>query len=215
MFRPVIKTSHIVLFAAMLTTPVALATAAAADADQPLSWSADGKSSMSLEGETRILEMTDNVQLIQGSLHISGDSARFEYHAATNILQKVLVRGSPVRYRQQLAEKGADGADDASGAGDTGTANDTDGAGSANAADESEVSGSGTALELYYDSESGETLIELTGSADIAASIQSPGTSISCVAIIYVVESDLVREATGPCSGALSSGNQSDDQADN
>ena len=50
----------------------------------------------------RILEMTTNVIVNQGSLEIRGDQAVFEYEASTNELRKVQVYGSPVTYQQQL-----------------------------------------------------------------------------------------------------------------
>ena len=44
-----------------------------------------------------------------------------------------------------------------------------------------------------------ETILELIGNAKI----ESPSSTISCSSIIYVVERDLIREAAGPCEGAL------------
>ena len=44
-----------------------------------------------------------------------------------------------------------------------------------------------------------ETILELIGNAKI----ESPSSTISCSSIIYVVERDLIRDAAGPCEGAL------------
>ncbi len=68
-------------------------------------WSADGNSSMRLEGDLRIFSMQDNVRVRQGTLSINGDEAVFEYSASSNELLKVTVVGTPVNYEQQ-AESG-------------------------------------------------------------------------------------------------------------
>ena len=118
------------------------------DKDQQVIWSADGNSAMRITEDRRILEMSNNVIVNQGTLEIRGDRAIFEYEASTNVLKQVQVFGQPVRYQQQL-----DG-------------------------DESSVSG-------------------------VSAQIESPSSTIKCNSIIYLVDRDLIREAAGPCEGAL------------
>ena len=44
-----------------------------------------------------------------------------------------------------------------------------------------------------------ETILELIGNAQI----ESPSSTIKCNSIIYLVNRDLIREAAGPCEGAL------------
>ena len=138
------------------------------DREQQVTWSADGNSSMQIIENRRILEMTTNVIVNQGSLEIRGDQAVFEYEASTNELRKVQVYGSPVTYQQQLDK------------------------------DQSMVSGFSDSLTLS-NNDFEETILELYGNAKI----QSPNSTISCQSIVYIVEKDLIREAEGPCEGAL------------
>jgi lipopolysaccharide transport protein LptA len=141
-----------------------------ADRDQQVLWSSDGDSTMSIQGETRILEMRENVKVTQGTLEIFGNEAIFEYLVSTNELTKVTVHGSPVRYQQQLNEDG------------------------------NLVTGTSDTLVFYTD-ELNETILELVGNANI----ESPDSTMSCASIIYIADRDLIREATGPCQGMLSS----------
>ena len=64
--------------------------------------------------------------------------------------------------------------------------------------DDSMVSGFSDSLTLSSN-DLEETILELFGNAKI----QSPNSTISCNSIIYIVEKDLIREAAGPCEGAL------------
>ena len=138
------------------------------DREQQVTWSADGNSTMQIIENLRILEMTTNVIVNQGSLEIKGDQAIFEYEASTNELRKVQVYGNPVTYQQQLDM------------------------------DYNTVSGFSDSLTLS-NNDFEETILELDGNAKI----QSPNSTISCQSIVYVVEKDLIREAAGPCEGAL------------
>ena len=135
---------------------------------QQVTWSADGNSNMRIVENSRILEMTNNVIVNQGSLEIKGDRAIFEYEASTNELKQVQVYGAPVLYQQNL-----------------------DGDGSL-------VSGVSDSL-IFSINDFEETILELIGNAKI----ESPSSTISCSSIIYVVERDLIRDAAGPCEGAL------------
>jgi len=144
-------------------------SAFAADAAGRVLWSSDGGSTMRIEGDTRTLEMQDNVKVTQGALVIKGDEAIFEYNAQTNDLRRVSVFGTPVHYEQQL---------------ETGEL----------------VTGSSESMFLYRDAD-GESVLEFRGSAVI----NSPESSMSCTAIIYLADQELIREATGPCQGTLSS----------
>ena len=143
-------------------------TALESDSKQQVTWSADGNSNMRILENSRILEMTTNVIVNQGSLEIKGDRAIFEYEASTNELRQVQVYGTPVLYQQQL-----DG-------------------------DESLVAGFSDSL-IFSINDLEETILELIGNAKI----ESPSSTISCSSIVYIVERDLIREAAGPCEGAL------------
>ncbi|MED5411398.1 MAG: LptA/OstA family protein [Pseudomonadota bacterium] len=140
------------------------------DGDQQVIWSSEGDSTMSIQGNIRILEMSANVRVTQGTLEILGDEAIFEYEANSNELKKVTVSGSPVRYQQQLDEDGA------------------------------LVKGTSDTL-IFYTDELDETILELLGNANI----ESPDSTMRCEAIVYISDRDLIREATGPCQGTLSS----------
>ena len=61
------------------------------------------------------------------------------------------------------------------------------------------VSGNSDTIEFFTD-ESGDTVIEMIGNA----SIRSSDSSTSCQSITYLSDQNLIREAAGPCSGALS-----------
>ncbi len=140
------------------------------DREQQVIWSSDGDSTMSIQGEIRILEMSENVKVTQGTLEILGNEAIFEYQVSTNELTKVTVHGTPVHYQQQLNEDGT------------------------------VVVGTSDTL-LFYTDDLDETILELVGNANI----ESPDSTMSCAAITYISERDLIREATGPCQGMLSS----------
>ena len=60
------------------------------------------------------------------------------------------------------------------------------------------VSGISDSLILSI-TDSQETVLELIGNAKI----ESPSSTINCSSIVYIVELDLIREAAGPCEGAL------------
>jgi lipopolysaccharide transport protein LptA len=141
------------------------------DKKEKVQWSADGDSTMRIEGTTRILEMSTNVRVTQGTLEILGDEAIFEYSVVTKELNKVTVHGNPVQYQQQLDEDG------------------------------NIVNGSSKTLSFYTDQIDGNTVLELVGDA----SIKSPDSTMNCSAITYIVDQDLIRDAAGPCVGALSS----------
>lgn len=107
------------------------------DKDQELLWSADGDSRMSIVNGIRIVEMSNNVVITQGTLEIRGDAATIEYNISNNEVSKVTVTGSPAYYKQQL-----DSSDDP-------------------------VQGSSNSLSFYTDSLDGNTVIELVGEAVI------------------------------------------------
>ena len=65
-------------------------------------WSANGKSSMKIIGDSRIIEMEDNVEISQGTMKVKGDFAVIEYLVSTGELQKILVEGQPVHYQQRI-----------------------------------------------------------------------------------------------------------------
>lgn len=126
--------SFFILLAAMVPS---FSTALEADKKQELVWSADGSSRMSITGETRFLEMSENVKMTQGTLQISGDEATIEYNISTNEILKVTVIGNPVHYQQQLNS------------------------------DDGVVTGSSKTISLYTDEDDGSTVVELIGEAII------------------------------------------------
>ena len=167
MSRPIIKALILSMILGFFL-PVSI-RALETDRQQQVLWSSDGDSTMRINGNTRILEMSENVKVTQGSLEIIGSEAIFEYLVSTNELTKVTVRGSPVQYQQQLDEDG------------------------------NLVTGTSDTL-VFYSDELDETILELVGNANI----ESPDSTMSCAAIIYIADQDLIREATGPCQGMLS-----------
>ena len=104
---------------------------------QPVLFSSDGNSTMKIEGNTRILKMSNNVKVTQGTLEILGNEATFEYSISTNELTRVTVHGTPVHYQQQLDEDG------------------------------SLVKGTSDILLFYTDEFDNETILELVGNANI------------------------------------------------
>lgn len=131
--KPSVTTAALALFAILTGTVSALET----DKDQELLWTADGDSRMSIDNGIRIVEMSDNVRITQGSLEIRGDAAIIEYNISDNEVSKVTVTGSPAYYQQQL-----DSSDEP-------------------------VQGSSNSLSFYSDSVDGNTIIELVGEAVI------------------------------------------------
>ncbi len=61
------------------------------------------------------------------------------------------------------------------------------------------VTGKSDTLIFYDDELTEDTIVEMIGNAFI----KSPSSTMNCASIIYVTERDLVREALGPCQGAL------------
>jgi lipopolysaccharide transport protein LptA len=61
------------------------------------------------------------------------------------------------------------------------------------------VVGTSETLLFYTDSTADETILELIGKANI----QSPDSAMTCAAIVYLADQDIIREATGPCEGIL------------
>ena len=108
--------------------------------DSPVDWKAAGEVTMRSENGIRIIEMSEQVEVTQGSIVVHGDHAIFEYAADTGKLLRATVNGTPVRYRQQLAGDNDDGAI---------------------------VSGASETLVLYEDTMTGQTMIEMLGQASI------------------------------------------------
>ena len=65
------------------------------------------------------------------------------------------------------------------------------------------VTGKSDTLILYDDELTEDTIVEMIGNAFI----KSPSSTMNCASIIYVTERDLIRQAVGPCQGALTSQN--------
>ena len=73
-----------------------------ADKNQELLFSADGGSHMSIEGDNRLLEMSNNVIITRGTMVIRGDNATIRSIISNGEVSKVTVVGTPVYYEQQL-----------------------------------------------------------------------------------------------------------------
>tara|TARA_B110000305_G_scaffold163054_1_gene180393 strand:- start:883 stop:1377 length:495 start_codon:yes stop_codon:yes gene_type:complete len=108
-----------------------------ADKDQELLVSADGGSRMSIVGDNRLMEMSDNVIITRGSMEIRGDTATIETVMSSGEVSKVTVVGTPVYYQQQL-----DSSDEP-------------------------VKGSSNSITFYTDESDGATIVELVGEAVI------------------------------------------------
>lgn len=142
---------------------------AAEQNDSPVDWKAAGEVTMSSENGIRIIEMSDNVEVTQGSIEVFGDHAVFEYAADTGRLIRATIDGTPVNYNQQLEDDG-------------GT-----------------VTGSSDQLILFENEITLETMIEMIGNANI----NTPDSSMNCVAILYNSSQNLIPSSTGPCGGSL------------
>jgi lipopolysaccharide transport protein LptA len=105
---------------------------------EKVEWSNDGNSTMTISDGVRYLNLNENVRVTQGTLVILGDSAVLEYDEPTRELIKVTVRGTPVRYAQELATNAG-----------------------------GEVSGNSNSIVLFSQNDTGETVVELTGNAHI------------------------------------------------
>ena len=67
-----------------------------ADKDQELLVSANGGSRMSIIGDIRLMEMSDNVIITRGTMEIRGDTATIETIMSSGEVSKVTVVGTPV-----------------------------------------------------------------------------------------------------------------------
>ncbi|MFT4815840.1 MAG: lipopolysaccharide transport protein LptA [Pseudohongiellaceae bacterium] len=108
-----------------------------ADKDQELLVSADGGSRMSIVGDIRLMEMSDNVVITRGTMEIRGDTATIETIMSSGEVSKVTVVGTPVHYQQLL-----DSSDEP-------------------------VKGSSNSITFYPDEGDGLTVVELVGEAVI------------------------------------------------
>lgn len=93
------------LLAALILLP-SFSLALEADKLQPLVYFTDGNTSMRIDGDYRIIEISENVRVTQGTLEILGDEAILEFNMATGELSKVTVYGNPAHYQQQADEDG-------------------------------------------------------------------------------------------------------------
>jgi lipopolysaccharide transport protein LptA len=108
-----------------------------ADKDQELLFSADGGSHMSIEGDIRLMEMSDNVIITRGTMVIRGDTATIESIISSGEISKVTVLGTPVYYEQQLDSN------------------------------DEPVKGSSNSISFYTDADDGSSVVELIGEAVI------------------------------------------------
>ena len=108
-----------------------------ADKDQELLFSADGGSHMSIEGDIRLMEMSDNVIITRGTMVIRGDTATIESIISSGEVSKVTVLGTPVYYEQQLDSN------------------------------DEPVKGSSNSISFYTDEGDGSSVVELIGEAVI------------------------------------------------
>ncbi len=137
MYKPPIRQTASRALAVSLLMLSATGLSLEADRNEAVAWNAEGNVTTRLEDGLRILEMSDNVKVTQGTLEILGDQARFEYDADSNQLLRVTVHGSPVNYQQQLDEDG------------------------------NTVSGSSASVLLHREEGTQETILEFTGEASI------------------------------------------------
>ncbi len=140
MSKPAINKLSFFLAIPLSLWMASVSTALESDKVQELEFSADGDSRMSTAEGTRIIEMSNNVIITQGSLRISGDEATIKYNIATSEVSKVIVTGNPARYQQQPGS--------------------TDGL----------AKGSSKTITLYTDESDGSDIVELTGEAVIESS---------------------------------------------
>ena len=108
-----------------------------ADKDQELLFSAQGGSHMSIEGDIRLMEMSDNVIITRGTMVIRGDTATIESIISSGEVSKVTVLGTPVYYEQQLDSN------------------------------DEPVKGSSNSISFYTDGGDGSSVVELIGEAVI------------------------------------------------
>lgn len=108
-----------------------------ADKDQELLVSANGSSRMSIVGDIRLLEISDNVIITLGTMEIRGDTATIETIMSSGEVSKVNVVGTPVYYQQQLSSS------------------------------DEEVKGSSNSITFYPDEGDGTAVVELVGGAII------------------------------------------------
>lgn len=108
-----------------------------ADKDQELLFSAQGGSHMSIEGDIRLMEMSDNVIITRGTMVIRGDTATIESIISSGEVSKVTVLGTPVYYEQQLDSN------------------------------DEPVKGSSNSISFYTDEGDGSSVVELIGEAVI------------------------------------------------
>ena len=108
-----------------------------ADNDQELLFSADGGSHMSIEGDNRLLEMSNNVIITRGTMVIRGDTATIRSIISNGEVSKITVVGTPVYYEQQLDSN------------------------------DEPVKGSSNSISFYTDEDDGTSVVELIGEAVI------------------------------------------------
>lgn len=106
-----------------------------ADQNQALVYSSDGGARMSIEGDIRLVRLSDNVVITRGSMEIRGNSATIEFIISSGEAKKVTVVGTPVHYQQQL---------------DT---------------SDEPVIGSSNSISFYTDETDGSNIVELVGQA--------------------------------------------------
>jgi lipopolysaccharide transport protein LptA len=132
-FAPIMMSGFIAIGCLTSGNSIALES----DKEQELIFSADGGSHMSIANGIRVLEMSDNVKIIQGSMEIRGDAATIESSVSNNEVSKITVIGNPVYYEQQLDSSDAP------------------------------VKGSSNTITFYTDETDGYSIIELVGEAVI------------------------------------------------
>ena len=110
---PLHKTSRLTKYPAsflsLLLTALAIHPAVLSlesDKNQDIIYSSLGGSTSRIENGIRIVTFEQDVKVAQGTLEISGDSARLESEVETGAVRRLSVTGSPARYRQQLDTEG-------------------------------------------------------------------------------------------------------------
>ena len=92
---------------------------------------------MSIDGDIRLLEMSNNVIITRGTMIVRGDNATIRSIISNGEVSKVTVVGTPVYYEQQLDSNNEP------------------------------VKGSSNSISFYTDEDDGTSVVELTGEAVI------------------------------------------------
>lgn len=92
----------LLLSAAIIAILINPAIGKESDSEQPIGYSNTGSGSIRNQGGMRVISISDNVRITQGTMEISGDFAKLEYDLETDELIQVTIEGTPATYQQEL-----------------------------------------------------------------------------------------------------------------